>query len=200
MMTDTADIEFALSDDGKCRAECCEGENVKHSVSVHSLSSADFTRSQSTVFPWKADSFSIGGFKPLYISACPCLWHSRQKFGFTVMALHKHFADCRTNTKITVNLKGRMSVQHIGIDRFFEHINNMSVCRFSVLESCIHICYPCVWPARMSAAVGKSVFKRFFCGFKFRKFRRNRQKSYKCVRLVSELCLFTYHFRDTLEM
>lgn len=51
MMTDTADIEFALSDDGKCRAECCEGENVKHSVSVHSLSSADFTRSQSAVFP-----------------------------------------------------------------------------------------------------------------------------------------------------
>ena len=32
--TDTADIIFALSDDGKCRVECYEGENAKHSVAV----------------------------------------------------------------------------------------------------------------------------------------------------------------------
>ncbi len=32
--TDTADIVFALSDDGKCRVECYEGENAKHSVAV----------------------------------------------------------------------------------------------------------------------------------------------------------------------
>ncbi len=32
--TDTADIVFALSDDGKCRVECHEGENTKHSVAV----------------------------------------------------------------------------------------------------------------------------------------------------------------------
>ena len=32
--TDTADISFALSDDGKCRVECYEEENAKHSVSV----------------------------------------------------------------------------------------------------------------------------------------------------------------------
>lgn len=32
--TDTADIVFALSDDGKCRVECHEGENAKHSVAV----------------------------------------------------------------------------------------------------------------------------------------------------------------------
>ncbi len=32
--TDTADIVFALSDDGKCRVECFEEENAKHSVNV----------------------------------------------------------------------------------------------------------------------------------------------------------------------
>lgn len=34
MNTDTADIAFAFSDDGKCRAECREKENAKHSVTV----------------------------------------------------------------------------------------------------------------------------------------------------------------------
>ena len=34
MNTDTADIEFAFSDDGKCRVECHEKENEKHSVTV----------------------------------------------------------------------------------------------------------------------------------------------------------------------
>ncbi len=32
--TDTADILFALSNDGKCRVECYEAENAKHSVTV----------------------------------------------------------------------------------------------------------------------------------------------------------------------
>lgn len=32
--TDTADIVFALSDDGKCRVECYEEENARHSVAV----------------------------------------------------------------------------------------------------------------------------------------------------------------------
>ncbi len=32
--TDTADIVFALSDDGKCKVECYEGENTNHSVAV----------------------------------------------------------------------------------------------------------------------------------------------------------------------
>ena len=32
--TDTADIIFALSDDGKCKVECYEKENAKHSVTV----------------------------------------------------------------------------------------------------------------------------------------------------------------------
>jgi len=32
--TDTADLLFALSDDGKCRVECYEEEKVKHSVAV----------------------------------------------------------------------------------------------------------------------------------------------------------------------
>ena len=32
--TDTADIVFALSDDGKCRVECYEDEKTKHSVAV----------------------------------------------------------------------------------------------------------------------------------------------------------------------
>ena len=34
MTTDTADIIFALSDDGKCKVECYEEENAKHSVTV----------------------------------------------------------------------------------------------------------------------------------------------------------------------
>lgn len=34
MNTDTADIVFALSNDGKCRVECREEENAKHSVTV----------------------------------------------------------------------------------------------------------------------------------------------------------------------
>ncbi len=34
MNTDTADIIFALSDDGKCKVECREEENAKHSVAV----------------------------------------------------------------------------------------------------------------------------------------------------------------------
>lgn len=34
MNTDTADITFALSDDGKCRIECYEEEKAKHSVTV----------------------------------------------------------------------------------------------------------------------------------------------------------------------
>lgn len=34
MTTNTADIIFALSDDGKCRVECHEEENAKHSVTV----------------------------------------------------------------------------------------------------------------------------------------------------------------------
>ena len=34
MNTDTADIEFAVSLDGKCRVECYEEEKVKHSVTV----------------------------------------------------------------------------------------------------------------------------------------------------------------------
>ena len=34
MNTDTADIIFALSDDGKCRVECYEEEKAKHSVAV----------------------------------------------------------------------------------------------------------------------------------------------------------------------
>lgn len=34
LTTDTADIVFALSDDGKCRVECREEENKKHLVSV----------------------------------------------------------------------------------------------------------------------------------------------------------------------
>ena len=34
LTTDTADIIFALSDDGKCRVECYEEENAKHSVTV----------------------------------------------------------------------------------------------------------------------------------------------------------------------
>ena len=32
--TDTADIEFVLSDDGNCRVECHEEANAKHSVTV----------------------------------------------------------------------------------------------------------------------------------------------------------------------
>lgn len=32
--TDTADIIFALSDDGKCKVECYEEKNAKHSVTV----------------------------------------------------------------------------------------------------------------------------------------------------------------------
>ena len=32
--TDTADIIFALSDDGTCKVECYEEENAKHSVTV----------------------------------------------------------------------------------------------------------------------------------------------------------------------
>ncbi len=34
LTTDTADITFAPSDDGKCRVECYEEEHAKHSVSV----------------------------------------------------------------------------------------------------------------------------------------------------------------------
>ena len=34
LMTDTADIVFALSNDGKCRVECYEPENAKHSAAV----------------------------------------------------------------------------------------------------------------------------------------------------------------------
>lgn len=34
MNTDTADIIFAFSDDGKCRVECYEEKNAKHSVAV----------------------------------------------------------------------------------------------------------------------------------------------------------------------
>ncbi len=34
MKTDTADVIFALSDDGKCKVECYEEENAKHSVTV----------------------------------------------------------------------------------------------------------------------------------------------------------------------
>lgn len=34
LTTDTADIMFALSGDRKCRVECCEDENAKHSVNV----------------------------------------------------------------------------------------------------------------------------------------------------------------------
>ncbi len=34
MTTSTADIKFALSDDGKCKVECYEKENAKHSVTV----------------------------------------------------------------------------------------------------------------------------------------------------------------------
>lgn len=34
LTTDTADIVFALSDDGKCRVECYEDENARHSVAV----------------------------------------------------------------------------------------------------------------------------------------------------------------------
>lgn len=34
MNTDTADIVFVFSDDGKCRVECHEEENAKHSVTV----------------------------------------------------------------------------------------------------------------------------------------------------------------------
>ena len=34
MNTDTADITFALSDDGKCRIECYEEKKAKHSVTV----------------------------------------------------------------------------------------------------------------------------------------------------------------------
>lgn len=34
MNTDTADIIFALSDDGKCKVECYEEEKAKHSVAV----------------------------------------------------------------------------------------------------------------------------------------------------------------------
>ncbi|MDO4831574.1 MAG: DUF4097 family beta strand repeat-containing protein [Clostridia bacterium] len=34
LMTGTADIMFALSDDGKCRVVCYEEENAKHSVTV----------------------------------------------------------------------------------------------------------------------------------------------------------------------
>lgn len=34
LTTDTADIIFALSGDGKCRVECYEEENAKHSVTV----------------------------------------------------------------------------------------------------------------------------------------------------------------------
>lgn len=32
--TDTADIVFARSDDGRCRVECCEEEKAEHSVTV----------------------------------------------------------------------------------------------------------------------------------------------------------------------
>ncbi len=34
MTTSTADIKFTLSDDGKCKVECYEKENAKHSVTV----------------------------------------------------------------------------------------------------------------------------------------------------------------------
>lgn len=34
LSTDTADIAFALSDDGRCRVECHEEENAKHTVTV----------------------------------------------------------------------------------------------------------------------------------------------------------------------
>ncbi len=34
LSTDTADIVLVLSKDGKCRVECCEEENAKHSVTV----------------------------------------------------------------------------------------------------------------------------------------------------------------------
>lgn len=34
LTTDTADIRFVLSDDGKCRVECYEEKSAKHSVSV----------------------------------------------------------------------------------------------------------------------------------------------------------------------
>ena len=34
LVTDTADIVFALSNDGKCSVECYEEENAKHSVTV----------------------------------------------------------------------------------------------------------------------------------------------------------------------
>lgn len=34
LTTDTADIVFALSNDGKCRVECYEPENAKHSAAV----------------------------------------------------------------------------------------------------------------------------------------------------------------------
>ena len=36
--TDTADIVFALSDDGKCKVECYEEKNAKHSVAVSGTS------------------------------------------------------------------------------------------------------------------------------------------------------------------
>lgn len=32
--TDTADIIFAVSDDGDCRVECYEAENARHSVTI----------------------------------------------------------------------------------------------------------------------------------------------------------------------
>ena len=70
---------------------------------------------QLAVFPVYIDLVTSTGYQTLHGTILPYRRQGGQKIDESIIALHQHLGNtCRT-TEVTVNLKWRMGVEHIGI-------------------------------------------------------------------------------------
>ena len=141
---------------------------VVYSVSVPLSSSR---RGDSRVFhiahlpslPCKDDRSAVTQFDTADMSAFPHRRQCRKQTAVTVMTLDEHFANQRTDTEITVDLKRRTNIEEIRIDRILKHETNTVVCGFSITETSIAQTGPNICPAVDTAAFVYAVIQRFAC-------------------------------------
>src|SRR5436309_6911300 len=85
----------------------------------------DRCREEFAVFPFKVHFETTAGTKAFYAAIGPSFWESGKQFqfkygmvfGFTLalVRLQQHFTDARGSAEIAINLKRRMSVEHVRI-------------------------------------------------------------------------------------
>jgi len=88
------------------------------------------------------------------------IYRRREENRLSGVALQQCLTDCSANTKITIDLKGRMRIHQIGIARKPEKATYMLHDNLPVTKPGINICQPSIGPACTSASIFNTVLYR----------------------------------------